>query len=86
MLLRAAFWIGVVALLAPHEPDLGFGRPTTLQAPAAAKKWIVDTARAPSSACTDSCASLLDEVQSVAVKSLDCVTSRLKDQERRRAS
>ena len=29
MLLRAVFWIGLVSLLMPHEPDLGFGRPGT---------------------------------------------------------
>jgi len=27
MILRAVFWIGVVSLLAPHEPDLGLGHP-----------------------------------------------------------
>ncbi|MBV9992561.1 MAG: hypothetical protein JOZ72_14880 [Alphaproteobacteria bacterium] len=27
MIFRAIFWIGLVALLMPHEPDLGFGRP-----------------------------------------------------------
>ncbi len=27
MILRAAFWIAVVALLIPREPDVGFGRP-----------------------------------------------------------
>jgi hypothetical protein len=27
MILRAAFFIGLVWLLAPHEPDLGLGRP-----------------------------------------------------------
>ena len=27
MILRALFWISVVATLMPHEPDLGFGRP-----------------------------------------------------------
>lgn len=27
MLLRAIFWLGLVAFLIPHEPDLGFGRP-----------------------------------------------------------
>jgi hypothetical protein len=34
MILRAIFWIGLVAFLMPHEPDLGFGRPG---APAHAK-------------------------------------------------
>jgi len=27
MIFRAIFWIGLVALLMPREPDLGFGRP-----------------------------------------------------------
>ena len=27
MLFRAAFWIAVVAVFMPHEPDLGYGRP-----------------------------------------------------------
>ena len=27
MIIRAIFWIGLVAFLMPHEPDLGFGRP-----------------------------------------------------------
>lgn len=26
--LRALFWLGIVSVLMPHEPDLGFGRPT----------------------------------------------------------
>jgi hypothetical protein len=28
MILRAVFWIAVVAVFIPHEPDLGFGRPS----------------------------------------------------------
>ena len=27
MIFRAIFWIGLVSLLAPHEPDLGLGHP-----------------------------------------------------------
>jgi hypothetical protein len=27
MLFRAVFWIGLVSVLMPHEPDLGLGRP-----------------------------------------------------------
>ena len=27
MIFRAIFWIGLVSLLMPHEPDLGLGRP-----------------------------------------------------------
>lgn len=29
MIFRAIFWIGLVALLMPKEPDLGLGRPGT---------------------------------------------------------
>jgi hypothetical protein len=37
MIIRAALFLGLVALLAPHEPDLGLGRPgagTWLPSPA----------------------------------------------------
>ena len=37
MIIRAALFLGLVALLAPHEPDLGLGRPgavTWLSSPA----------------------------------------------------
>lgn len=37
MIFRAVFWIGLVSLLTPHEPDLGLGRPgagTSLSLPA----------------------------------------------------
>ena len=34
MVLRALFWISMVAILMPHEPDLGLGRPGA-SAPAA---------------------------------------------------
>lgn len=37
MIFRAVFWIGLVSLLAPHEPDLGLGHPgagTALTSPA----------------------------------------------------
>ena len=27
MILRAAFWIAVVAVFIPHEPDVGYGHP-----------------------------------------------------------
>jgi hypothetical protein len=27
MIIRAIFWIGLIAFLMPHEPDLGYGRP-----------------------------------------------------------
>ncbi|MEI9995746.1 MAG: hypothetical protein WDM91_14215 [Rhizomicrobium sp.] len=36
MILRAIFWVGLISLLMPHEPDLGFGRPGVQGAAAAA--------------------------------------------------
>ena len=27
MIFRAIFWVGLVALLMPHQPDIGLGRP-----------------------------------------------------------
>ncbi|HVZ91374.1 MAG TPA: hypothetical protein VG843_06965 [Rhizomicrobium sp.] len=34
MIFRAIFWIGLVAVMMPREPDLGFGRPSPLDRPA----------------------------------------------------
>ncbi len=41
MIFRAVFWIGLVALLMPHEPDLGFGRPEAINTGTAAEvgRW-----------------------------------------------
>jgi hypothetical protein len=39
MLLRAAFWIALVSLLMPREPDLGLGRPGAHGLAADALSW-----------------------------------------------
>src|ERR1700759_5304004 len=43
MIFRAIFWVGLVSLLTPHEPDLGLGRPGAgISLPAAlSKSWGV---------------------------------------------
>ena len=42
MIFRAVFWIGLVSLLTPHEPDLGLGRPGAgISLPALVKSWGV---------------------------------------------
>jgi hypothetical protein len=87
MLLRAIFWVGLVALMVPHEPDLGFGRPgpgaaATASAPPATITQLIQT---PSmqEACTNhaaACAgglSILDGFQSMAVRGLDEVRADL---------
>lgn len=57
MIFRAVFWIGLVSLLTPHEPDLGLGRPgagTSLFSPAtvlSAASGLSRTDQACGSAC-----------------------------------
>jgi hypothetical protein len=42
MIFRAIFWIGLVSLLTPHEPDLGLGRPGAgISLPDVTKFWAV---------------------------------------------
>ena len=81
MLLRAIFWVGLVALMVPHEPDLGFGRPGPGQAATASAppSTIAALIQTPSvqNACTNHAAAcaggltILDSFQSMAVRSLD---------------
>lgn len=55
MIFRAIFWIGLVALLMPREPDLGFGRPgagTSL--PSAMTSWAATGLSRPGNVCEDS--------------------------------
>jgi hypothetical protein len=48
MILRAAFWIAVVAVLIPREPDVGFGRPSVPSiVPPQTAEWIAQTFKAP---------------------------------------
>src|SRR6202008_3974289 len=65
MIFRAIFWIGLVAVLMPHEPDLGFGRPASLDSNVAgevagwAKTELQPNLKDPENLCrynTDACA------------------------------
>ena len=92
MILRAIFWIAVVSVLIPHEPDLGFGRPgaqgSVVQS---ATAWAQSSLSAPNSACKDhvsACGAalgILDSVQSVAVQSLSQVKAEIEEQQHARA-
>jgi hypothetical protein len=68
MIFRAVFWIGLVSLLAPREPDLGLGRPgagTSPPSSTAALSTASGLSRADMS-CGSACAGglgLLDLVQ-----------------------
>ena len=84
MLLRAAFWIGVVSLMMPREPDLGFGRPHM----GGAAPWTGTTAS--ESFCgehQEACLaglSLVGEMQSAAVRSLGEVRKDIEESQRER--
>lgn|GEM_PF-629839 len=47
MILRAAFWIAVVAVFIPREPDLGYGRPGAPALPPKVGEWLVTTFKVP---------------------------------------
>jgi hypothetical protein len=82
MIFRAIFWVGLVALLMPHEPDLGLGRPVSLDSNVTSEvaDWTKENVQPnlaqPSKLCrynADACAkglSLLDNFRSAAVRSL----------------
>lgn len=48
MILRAAFWIAVVAVFIPREPDIGYGRPSVpSMVPPKTAAWIAETFQVP---------------------------------------
>jgi len=52
MIFRAVFWIAVVAVFMPHEPDLGFGRPGADSfSPTKPTNWTLAGIRAPGQIC-----------------------------------
>ena len=77
MIFRAIFWIGLVALLMPHEPDLGFGRPGT-RANVPSRNATIQAANVQNvcahhaAACAGSL-SFLDSFQAMAIRNLDRV-------------
>jgi hypothetical protein len=64
MILRAIFWIGLVAFLMPREPDLGFGPPGA-------------QANAHSRAAMDGSERFLASFRTVALRNLDQVRADL---------
>jgi hypothetical protein len=95
MLLRAAFWIGVVALLMPHEPNLGLGRPNAQWWPGAALSWMDATIGKPSEICQagDQCKMVLQGVsggqnfaQNFALRGISEAKAEIEQAERERAA
>lgn len=87
MILRAIFWIGLVALLMPHEPDLGLGRPASPGAhlAAAASSALKQTNSCDSERVVCSAAlGLLDRVKLSGIHSLTRVKADIEQAERAR--
>ena len=82
MIFRAIFWVGLVALLMPHEPDVGFGRPVSIDSDVTGQVayWTKENVQPnlahPTQLCRynpDACAkglTLFDNFKSAAVRSL----------------
>ena len=87
MIFRAVFWIGLVSLLTPHEPDLGLGRPGAgISLPAMVKSWGV-TGLSPPGCDGGACAGGLGAIaqwRASAGKSLADVRSEIDDSVRAR--
>jgi hypothetical protein len=92
MIFRAVFWIGMVALLLPREPDLGFGRPGGAalppeQAAAALREGLAH----PDSICgagAPGCAlgaGAVDLFRSLAIRNLDTIKTEIEASQRARA-
>ena len=84
MIFRAIFWIGLVSLLMPHEPDLGLGRPAAgIPLPASVNSWAVSGLSRPGQVCEDhavACAgglALLDSFQNYTVRGLAAVKAEI---------
>jgi len=91
MLFRAIFWIGLVALLMPHEPDLGYGRPhATVSLPSGLANWLGGEMKAHPDFCDThrgACsagANILAGMQSLALRSLGQVKAEIEANERER--
>jgi len=93
MIFRAIFWIGLVSLLMPREPDLGLGRPgagTSL--PSAVTSWVATGLSRPGKVCGDhraACAgglALFDSFQSDAIRGLAAVKADIDADRKARAA
>ena len=90
MIIRALFWIVIVAFLVPREPNLGLGRQGAgmIDLPAS----LSGLATAPQKACTDNaedCAAVLgvvDSFQDIALRGLARVKAEIAESQRERAA
>jgi hypothetical protein len=92
MLIRAAFWIGIVALLMPHEPNVGFGRPNVAWWPGEALSWMDSAFGSPSEICKQgaACRTVLSGAminpKDFAIRGISQAKAEIEQAERERAS
>lgn len=92
MILRAIFWIALVSLFMPREPDLGLGRPGIGGIPADTLSWATTAISQPGAMCRGreaACSagvSILDSLQNVTLRSLAQVKADIEAQQRARAA
>ena len=91
MLFRAIFWIGLVALLMPHEPDLGYGRPhTAVSLPSEVTNWFNREVQAHPDLCSEhhsvctAGTNLLSGMQSLALRNLGQVKAEIEASQHQR--
>jgi hypothetical protein len=83
MILRALFWISVVAVLMPREPDLGLGRPSVATA---AGQNLQSNAKVDCAGYEKACSTafgVLDSFQSVAVRGLADVRADIESEQQK---
>jgi hypothetical protein len=83
MILRALFWITLIVILMPHEPDLGLGRPGFPQRLAGSE---AGTMHCPAGGACAGALGLLDRFQALAVRNLAEVKADIERDDKRRSS
>jgi hypothetical protein len=93
MIFRAIFWIAVVAVLMPREPDLGLGRPgVTASLPGAIFSKLTALAEPGSTGCKDrqmaciAASGVAGQLQNTAFQSLAEVKAEIEEARRERAA
>lgn len=89
MLFRALFWIAVVSVFMPREPDLGFGRQDSRTSLLETAGGLASALQSNPSCSTDAAAcrsdwGLLDSLQSITIRNLAQVKADIEEAERAR--
>jgi hypothetical protein len=79
MILRAIFWISVVAVFIPREPDLGYGPPGGFLPPGTAAAKSALACEDPESPCPGALV-LAEDLRNTVLSNLDRVKAELNEQ------